>query len=124
MSTYRATAAREGRLWTVDVEGVGVTQGRNLTEARAMAADLVAIMTGELESSIDVDLQVNLEQGIAQEIADTKAAIDDLAARQREVAAHSRHAARHLVEVVGLSGRDTATILGVSPQRVSQLLAN
>ena len=43
MNTYRAVATREGRWWAVDVEGVGHTQGRDLGEARRMAADLVTL---------------------------------------------------------------------------------
>ncbi|MBA2454928.1 MAG: hypothetical protein H0V48_00060 [Nocardioidaceae bacterium] len=45
------------------------------------------------------------------------AALDE---QQRNVAAVSRQAARHLREI-GLTGVDAATVLGVSAQRVSQL---
>jgi hypothetical protein len=124
MSTFRATATREGRWWVIDVDGVGVTQARNLTEARVMALDLAAIMTGEPEASIDIDLHVDLADDLAQEIADAKAAVEDLADRQVKVARISRKAARDLVAAHGVSGRDAAVILGISPQRVSQLLAD
>jgi len=40
---------------------------------------------------------------------------------QRQAAAQSRAAARRLRQA-GLSGRDIAKVLNVSPQRVSQLL--
>jgi predicted transcriptional regulator len=40
---------------------------------------------------------------------------------QRQAAAQSREAARRLKQA-GLSGRDIAKVLEVSPQRVSQLL--
>ena len=61
LNTYRAVATREGRWWAVDVEGVGHTQGRDLGEARRMAADLVSIMRGVPEESIEINL-VTLEQ--------------------------------------------------------------
>ena len=61
MNTCRAVATREGRWWAVDVEGVGHTQGRDLGEARRMAADLVSIMRGVPEESIEINL-VTLEQ--------------------------------------------------------------
>jgi len=37
MSTYRATATREGNWWVIDVEGVGITQSRTLAESHAWA---------------------------------------------------------------------------------------
>ena len=61
LNTYRAEATREGRWWAVDVEGVGHTQGRDLVEARRMAADLVSIMRGVPEESNEINL-VTLEQ--------------------------------------------------------------
>ena len=61
LNTYRAVATREGRWWAVDVEGVGHTQGRDLGEARRMAADLVSIMRGVPEESNEINL-VTLEQ--------------------------------------------------------------
>ena len=61
LNTYRAVATREGGWWAVDVEGVGHTQGRDLGEARRMAADLVSIMRGVPEASIEINL-VTLEQ--------------------------------------------------------------
>lgn len=56
LNTYRAVATREGRWWAVNVEGVGHTQGRNQGEARRMAADLVSIMRGVPEESIEINL--------------------------------------------------------------------
>jgi hypothetical protein len=56
LNTYRAVATREGRWWAVDVEDVGRTKGRDLGEARRMAADLVSIMRGVPEQSIEVNL--------------------------------------------------------------------
>ena len=56
--TRAATAVREGRFWVVHVPGVGVTQGRSVREARALAADLVEAMTGTAE-----DVDVHFEPG-------------------------------------------------------------
>jgi hypothetical protein len=61
LTTYRAVATREGRWWAVDVEGVGHTQGRDLGEARRMAADLVSIMRRVPEECIEINL-VTLDQ--------------------------------------------------------------
>ena len=42
------TATRDGRWWSVEVEGIGFTQARNLSEVETMARDLVAV-------TLDVD---------------------------------------------------------------------
>lgn len=71
MSTYRATATAEPRSWwrplgrrwyVVDVEGVGVTQGRGLADAQHMAEDLVRIVTGDERPVVDLVVQPAGEQ--------------------------------------------------------------
>ena len=49
VSTYTATAHREGDWWVIDVEGVGVTQAKRLDQVEGMARDMVALM-------LDVDI--------------------------------------------------------------------
>lgn len=120
MKTYTATATREGRYWVVDVEGVGVTQGRNLKDAQVMAADLVSIKLQVPIESFAVILTAVLDPDIERAIAEAKAATAEAEAKQREAAAKSRKAVKRLKRS-GLTGVDTATVLGVSAQRVSQL---
>ena len=123
MNTHVALATREGRWWIVEVEGVGTTQARNLTEAREMAVDLISITENVPAVSVAVELRIALETDLETEIAEARAAIKDLEERQLSVARTSRSVARKLVKSAGLTGRDAAVVLGVSPQRVSQLLA-
>ncbi|HEX7657959.1 MAG TPA: hypothetical protein VF444_00660 [Pseudonocardiaceae bacterium] len=54
---YKATATREGRLWVIDVPGVGVTQGRTVAEAREMTRDLIAAMTDVRLKDVDIDTE-------------------------------------------------------------------
>ena len=124
MSTYTAVASREGRWWVVDVAGVGTTQARNLTEAKEMATDLISITRNIPAKEIEVEIRTALEADLEKEIAQARAAIRDLEERQQSVARASRGVARKLVRSAGLTGRDAAVVLGVSPQRVSQLLAD
>ena len=124
VKTHQAVATREGkRWWIVDVDGVGTTQARNLVEAREMARSLIAVMLDLPEDEIDVSVSVALDPQLQADVERARAAIIELEGKQREVAAASRKAARDLVESAGLTGRDAAVVLGVSPQRVSQLLA-
>ncbi len=124
MSEYTAVVTREGRGWVVEVVGVGATQARNLTEAREMAIDLIAITRQVPASTVTVDLSAQLDPELDAEVQHARAAIDELEQRQQHVALASRDVARKLVRSAGLTGRDAAVVLGVSPQRVSQLLAD
>ena len=124
MSEYTAVVTREGRGWVVDVAGVGATQARNLAEAKDMAIDLIAITRQVPPASIHVDIRTMLDPELEAEVQQARAAIQELEQRQQRVASTSRSVARKLVRTAGLTGRDAAVVLGVSPQRVSQLLAD
>ena len=117
--TRTATAVREGRLWVVDVPGVGVTQGRTVREARAMANDLVEALSGEAG---DVDVHLELPDDV-RDAVDSARATSAEAQRLTSIAAEQyRLAVRDLVVVRGLSKADVASLLQVSQQRVSQLV--
>lgn len=116
--TRAATAVREGRFWVVDVPGIGVTQGRSVREARAMATDLVEAMTGLAE---DVDVHFELPDDVRVAVDHARATTAE-AKRLASVAADEyRQAVRDLVVDRGMSKADVAALLQVSQQRVSQL---
>lgn len=73
MSAYTATAAREGRWWVVDVEGVGVTQSRTLAEAQIWAQGLVEAVTGEADA--DVNITPTLPDGTIDRVRQAQAAM-------------------------------------------------
>ena len=119
-TTRSATARREGRFWVVDVEGVGITQGRSVREARTMAVDLVEVMTGKAEL---VEVQFLLPGETGQQVEQMRA----LSAEAQRLAAAAAEGYRAAVAEllgtdVGLSKADVAALLGLSPQRVSQLV--
>ncbi len=112
-------ATREGRFWVVDVEGIGVTQGRSVREARVMAADLVETMTGTSEA---VEVRFELPTPV-REAVDRARETNAEATRLASIAAEGyRAAVRALVTDNGMSKADVAALLEVSQQRVSQLL--
>jgi CRP-like cAMP-binding protein len=121
VSDYTATAAREGRWWLIEVPGVGATQSRTLAGAPMMARDLIAAVRDVPARDVTVTVEPVLAEGLQQEVREARAAVADLDNKQRLAAALSRKAARDL-KAHGLTGADTATVLGVSPQRVSQLM--
>lgn len=124
MSTYTVHAKRAGKYWELHIDGVGVTQSRNLsTEADEMIRSYIAMMRDVSADSVTYKLIPEIGGKL-----DVEAAAARLAARKAEeavaeAATRSRSAARHLRDA-GLTGRDAAVVLGVSPQRISQLLGS
>lgn len=121
MSAFRATARREGRWWVVDVAGVGVHQGRNLSQARAMAVDVVVAMRELPEQDIDLDLAIDRPGTLGAQVADARRRRVQAAQAQAAAAAAIRDVAAKLHDEAGLTGKDAALVLGVSEQRMSQL---
>jgi hypothetical protein len=121
--SYVATASREGQWWVITVDGVGVTQSRTLRDAPNTARGLISAMLDVDDEEIVVLVEPALDRELAEQVRVARKQVADLNRLQRDTATASREAARALV-AAGVSGADAATVLGVSPQRVSQLLAS
>ena len=121
MTERIARVSREGRYWLVAIEGVGVTQARNLGDAQAMAADLISVMTGDRVNVTEVILEIDLPHGLAGHVQMARRKTSAAEEAQRKAAVILRDTARRLRRDAGLTGRDAAFVLGVSEQRVSQL---
>jgi DNA-directed RNA polymerase specialized sigma subunit len=121
MSTYNVRAKRWKHGWELHIDGVGVTQSRNLDGAEQMVRDYIETLTDR--DTVDAAVVIRPEVGGGlDEAADTaREAIAEAEQALRAAAARSRQVARQLKQE-GLSGRDIAAILHVSAQRVSQLL--
>lgn len=123
--TYTAVCVRSSGWWAISVPEVpGVhTQARRLEQAKAMATEAIALMLGVDEACFDVELAPQLPAELAASVAEV--------ARRRAEAGEVRSAAgeaavtaaRSLVDA-GLTVRDAGWVLGVSHQRVAQLLAS
>ena len=120
--TYVATAAREGQWWVITVDGIGVTQSRTLRDASSAARGLISAMLDVDDKNIEVHVEPALDPELAAHVQAARKQVADLDRLQRDAAIASREAAHALI-LAGVSGADAATVLGVSPQRVSQLLA-
>lgn len=119
-----AKATRDGGWWVVDVPEVdgAFTQARRLDQIPAMVADAVSLLEDVPAEDVEVELDYDLGDAAALDEARQARAQVEAAARAQELAARaSRAAVAHLRHRTKLSVRDTAVVLGVSPQRVSQL---
>jgi predicted RNase H-like HicB family nuclease len=122
-TTYRATATRSGKWWAVELHDLpphyfGATQGRDLEDAEFMAQDAVALMLEVPKSEVAIDLHVDEADELIAEVERARARRKEAA--QEEQATLVR-AARALVGR-GLTQRDAGRLLGLSFQRVHQLL--
>jgi predicted RNase H-like HicB family nuclease len=113
----------DGDWWVVtvpDLRGV-YTQGRTYEQARAMARDAIAAMLDVASDRVAVTMDVRLPghaEDAISEVARARAARDEAAAaEQRKL----RESARRL-KAAGVKVVDAAALLGISKQRVYQLL--
>ena len=117
VKTYDVRAKR----WELHIDEVGVTQSRSLWDAEMMARDLISRRLGLAADSFEVVITPEIGGGLDERTREAREAVASADRAQRKAAAQSREAARQL-QRAGLSGRDIAKVLDVSPQRVSQLL--
>lgn len=119
-----ARVQRSGAWWAIEVPEVpGVfTQARRLEHVPAAVADAVATMRDDVTAEdVEVDVQPALPTEVAAHVADATRLAREAQAAQTAASAAMRLAVHDLREKAELSVRDTATVLGVSHQRVSQL---
>ena len=127
--TYYATLELDprSRQWMADIEDLPVhTWGRTLSKVKAYAAEALALhLDLDLDAARDKlsfrtpQLPAPVLEAMDQ-AESTRSEADTAAAR---AAAAKAAAARALVDEAHLSMRDAAELLGVSHQRVQQLLA-
>ncbi|MFE3546009.1 type II toxin-antitoxin system HicB family antitoxin [Nocardia sp. NPDC059177] len=119
---YDVQITRDGRWWMVHIPELDeLTQARRLSEAPAMAREVIALHTGTPLSEVVVeveiavaDIPVSRRAGVLAEHRREAVRLEQLAAAEaRELA---RELARQQVPV-----RDIGEILGVSHQRAQQL---
>ncbi len=124
MHEYKVEVTRDGRWWMIHVPEIdGLTQARRIGEIEDMARSLIAISTDTLLTEVGVRIASITVPGIG-DIAGTAHHIEDLRHQAEElevqVAAASKQYAQDLTRK-GVPVRDAASLLGVSPQRISQI---
>ncbi len=119
MKTYKVTASRWEHGWELYVAGVGVTQSHTLAGAQDMVRDYISLETDTEPDSFEVIITPRIG-GLETEAAQLRGEVIELETAQRHIAQRSRSLVRSL-KATGLTSADVAVVLGVSPQRVSQL---
>jgi hypothetical protein len=116
-----ATAQRSGAWWAVDVTEIPglFTQARRLDQVAGMV-EVAATLMGLL-GPFEVEVVPKLTEELTSQIDAARALSAEARAVQRRASASSRQLVERL-RSDGLSVRDVATVLSISPQRVSQLM--
>jgi predicted RNase H-like HicB family nuclease len=109
--------------WNVWIEGLqGVhTFGSRLAHARSNVREALALFLDVDPSSLEIEDDVRLPTSARETVAGFAQAKQDLEAARLRSASAMTAAARSLLEA-GLSMRDSADLLGLSHQRVSQII--
>lgn len=122
---YTAHAERAGAWWAIEVDGVrnAVSQARRLEQVEAMAREVVALLLDVGPDTFDIDVEVHVPEQWSSWVEELRAKQAAQSRAERAASTSLRETARRLKES-GLPVRDVGSIMGVSPQRVSQLLAS
>lgn len=125
MNEYTAVYRRdiEDGVWLVEVpeiEGCH-TYGRTLSSARAYIREAISAATGEPEDSFEIVDEIELEGALGDQLEEVLALRAELEETQRKVVELTNSLAWQLRKME-LSTRDTADLLGLSHQRIAQVL--
>lgn len=123
MKTYRVIATQEERFWLLSVPELAVvTQARTLDRAEATVRDLIAVWLDVPPNSFAVDVEPRLDDEwtkLLRETKDARTTADMASARASELLRTSVTT----LHDAGLSAREVGSLVGLSYQRVQQLLA-
>lgn len=125
VTSYTVTATRDGNWWSLiatDVDGREVaSQSRRLDQADAAIREAIALVLDVDVDSFDVDVVPTLDQaGVSDEtieLLDLRRELARLGERSRRLTPQAVAELR----AAGLTVRDVAELLGVTPSRVSQI---
>ena len=117
-----AKVVRSGAWWAIEVpEVVGVySQAKRLDQVPRITADAVATMLDIEPDDVEVSIKPRLREEVRKDVDE---AIRLSREAEQAQAAASTQMRRAVVDAIkeGLTVRDIATLLEISPQRVSQL---
>lgn len=125
MGTYEVHLTRDGRWWMVRIPAIdGLTQAHSIEEVESMARDYIVVDQDLAPSKVKVEVKSIVVDG--QDVLPAVRALQEMRERivQEEREFSKRRAAlASRLSHAEVSHRDAATVLGVSRQRVGQMLS-
>ncbi len=121
---FTVTAERgAGNWWVLECAELGaVSQVRKLTDAADEMREALAYLSGMPEDAFAIEVRALMPDDLAQLMEQAAQLRVDAAAAQRQASDALRAVAKALHDR-GLTHRDVAAVMGLSHQRVSQLVA-
>jgi predicted RNase H-like HicB family nuclease len=122
VKTYTVHAVRSEGWWGLTVPEVpgAVSQVRSLASAEEYVREAIAFVAGVAPDSFTVQVVPQLPGALGEVVAHARSAAEQAERAQAAASTLTREVVAKLAEA-GYNGRETAVILGVSKQRVSQL---
>jgi hypothetical protein len=138
VTTYRVVVSREDPWWTAVAYGEGLPPHGAATESRTIAdlednvRDLIVLRTNadlrmpyeKAAATLDLEFAYDLPDEAAEALKDYRQSKLELAQAQERYTDRAQQAASALTTTAHASLRDAAALMGISYQRVSQLLAS
>jgi len=122
VKTYAAEVRRDGKFWLITVPEIGrSTQALRYRDVPAMASDLIEIMEDVGPDDYTLHIKVQLPDAVQDHLARAEVLREEVKRKQAEAARESREAVKRLL-AEGLTQREAAAVLDMSPQRVNQLV--
>jgi hypothetical protein len=122
LKTYHAEVTRDGKFWLIRIPEIDrSTQALRYKDVPIMANDLVEIVTGLSTDDYDLHIHVHLPTEVQDHLARAEVLREEAKRKNSEAAKESRAAVRQLL-AQGLSQREAGELLGMSFQRINQLV--
>jgi hypothetical protein len=124
MKVYRVEVTRQDRWWSMHTlipRTVIYSQARDIEDVEFMIRDAIAGALDVDPESFDVDLEFELASDVVDQVERAREAAAEAADVQARASRESRAAVQALRDE-GLTLKEAGYFLGVTPQRVAQLL--
>lgn len=125
VKTYRAIYERDtGNQWFVDIPEIQGchTYGRTLESARKNAFEVAALCLDVEPDTFDIEDDIRIPEEISEALEDARSRQQQALEAQRTASHTIREAVKQLHDKEGWNIRDTAKAIGLSYQRVHQLI--
>lgn len=123
---FKVHATPHAGWWAITVDDVLDstihTQARRIDRIESMARDAIALGLQVSQDSFDVEVSFTIDDAL-RELIDDARQTSLVAQEAQTLAAKKTKAAVKFLKEQGFSTRDSGTLIGLSAQRISQLLA-
>ncbi|MFE1514045.1 hypothetical protein ACFWIF_04320 [Corynebacterium bovis] len=120
--TVNATVERDGHWWVICVPEYDILgQAAHISEVEAVAREITALWLDIDESDITVSVTPIIPDSVKNQLA----CADEHSKKSKEIASQATHLRRAAVQSLldtGMTRTDAAFLLGISRQRVAQIV--